>query len=211
MRWPNPNSRKPDESLHPRTSAKRLEARLSIDAPHPISLRSTTHNLPVRSPGKRTCGSKSLPSGSFICETYNSHIKPLTYIGSTNNACQVFFCYARKHIVSGGPCSRIFASLLLDQQGNEFAVLFGSHLAYREAHAANIPSRSAQGFAVVVLSRFRADRRKGADSPSSSRPCEGLAAHQFIKAAELFQNEFPQKEDVSWCTTRFFYVTTEIR
>src|SRR5882757_5929205 len=55
--------------------------------------------LPVRSPGKRTCGSKSLPSGSFVCETYSSHIKPLTYIGSTNSVCQGFFCYARKHTI----------------------------------------------------------------------------------------------------------------
>jgi hypothetical protein len=35
MRWPNPDSRQPDESLYLRISAKRLEARLSIHASHP--------------------------------------------------------------------------------------------------------------------------------------------------------------------------------
>jgi hypothetical protein len=38
MQWPNPNAREPDESLHTRTSTKKIEARLPKNAPHPKRL-----------------------------------------------------------------------------------------------------------------------------------------------------------------------------
>src|ERR1700724_3644823 len=49
------------------------------------------HNLPVRSLEKRLLRLPITPVNGFICESCSSHIKPLTYIGSTNRVCQVFF------------------------------------------------------------------------------------------------------------------------
>src|SRR4051812_35623539 len=60
--------------------------------PHPnqVAINDSHHSCAVT--GKAALAAQNHPSDSFICETYSSRIKPLTYIGSTNSVCQGFFC-----------------------------------------------------------------------------------------------------------------------
>jgi hypothetical protein len=96
VRWPNPNSRKPDVSLHPRTSAKRLEARLSITPPSSTSLRSITSQHSCAVTGKSALADQTHPSETLLYTKAIVRKSNRSHIGPINNACQVFFA-------SGGP------------------------------------------------------------------------------------------------------------